>query len=511
MRLKNTMSNVFWNIANQIALIIAGLFIKRILIHTLGTEKLGLNYLFEDMLNVMAIAEVGLTGIVAYHLYEALALQDEIRCMKIINFFRKAYLGIGIIVLMVGVCLIPLLPFFIGNTEMDYLYINLVFILMLLRNTEEYFLSYKSILAVANQKGYLVIRVDVISNIIASALSFVAIIATKNYLYLLMLEITRKIIRDLIVSHMVDGMYPFIKNYKNYSLGKEDIRKIGHDIRHAFIGKVSTAVIYATDNIIISKGLGLRITGLFSNYTLVLYAVQTLLVQVVLSAQASVGNLLVLENTKTVDKVIGKLTFMSFFLVSISGCLLMTLTTPFVSIFFGKEYVLEQVVVFICVCNIYLEIIQKPMIQLANAGGLFREIKIISLISCGINLVLSIIGINLFGIAGVLLGTFISRMVEVILRIKSNYSQIINISSISYYLKMMFYLLVYLGEVVLSYHVCNYINTNQEWSDFIIKTVISAIIPFAINVLIFCRTEEFAYGVGLIKMIFIDRIRKLGQ
>lgn len=501
MRLKNTLSNVFWNIANQIALIIAGLFIKRILIHTLGTERLGLNYLFEDMLNVMAIAEVGLTGIVAYHLYEALALQDETRCMKLINFFRKAYLGIGIFVILIGVCLIPFLPFFIGNTTMDYYYINMVFILMLLRNTEEYFLSYKPILAIANQKGYLVTRVDVISNILASVLSYLAILVTRNYLYLLMIEILRKVIRDLLVSHMVDEMYPFIKNFRRYSLEKTEIGRISHDIRHAFVGKVSTAVIYATDNIIISKGLGLRITGLFSNYTLVLYAVQTLLVQVVLSAQASVGNLLVLENSKTVNKVIGKLTFSSFFLISISGCLLMTLTTPFVSIFFGKEYILEQKIVFICVCNIYLEIIQKPMIQLANAGGLFRETKIISLISCSINLVLSVIGIQLFGIAGVLLGTFISRLVEVILRIKSNYSQILNSSSIKYYLKMTFYLFLFLAEVLLSYYVCSSVATNNEGVNFIAKAAISSLIPFVLNGMIFYRTEEFAYGMGLVKKI----------
>jgi O-antigen/teichoic acid export membrane protein len=119
MRLANTLRNLVWNFIMQLILIITGLLLKKILLDTIGTEKVGLNYVFNDITCLLSIADLGLTGIIAYHLYEPLVRKDELQIIKIMRFFQKTYAVIGCIVIALGLAIMPFLGLVIGDTTID--------------------------------------------------------------------------------------------------------------------------------------------------------------------------------------------------------------------------------------------------------------------------------------------------------------------------------------------------------------------------------------------------------
>ena len=501
MRLGNTLRNLAWNFILQLTLIITGLLLKKILLDTIGTEKVGLNYVFNDIVCLLSIADMGLTGVVAYHLYEPLVRKDELQIIKIMQFFRKAYAVIGCSVMAVGIAILPFLGLIIGSTTIDYRYIYIIFLLFLLRNVEAYFFSYKTILPFADQKSYIAIAIDTITTILHSVISVFILLYTKNYIYVLALEIIKKMINDFIMIHIVNKKYPYIKTWKKVHLDRSEIKKIGLNIRQGFMGKASDMVISTSDNIIMTMFLGLRMTGLFSNYALVIYTIQTMLRQLVASAQASIGNLLITENKETVYSVIKKMTYISFFVASFCGCCLAQLTTPFVSMYFGAEYRLGRAVVIVCVFNIFLDIVQKAMLQLADAGGLFRQTKKINLISCGINVILSLVGVRVLGIMGILLGTLISRTIEFILRIKSNFKLILNVSCRNYLFKVIVYICIFALEIGITGALSYYVRLDNQVLHFTALGLISALLPLVLNTLIYRCTDEFSYMKDILRSL----------
>lgn len=501
MRLTNTLRNMIWNLAAQFTLILTGILFKRVLLNTIGTEKVGLNYVLNDIVGLISIFELGLIGVIAYYLYEPLAKGNTLQIIKILSFFRKAYAVMGAIVIAVSLGVMPFLSYIIGNTSIKPEYIYFAFLLFLLRNTEGYFFSYKQILAYADQKSYIVLFINIITNIVYFIGSVFVILYTRNYLYVLFLEFIKKIITDFILMHIINRWYPYINTKITIPLEKSEVDKIGKDMKNASISNVSKALILTSDNIIMTIFLGLYTTGLFSNYTMVIYTIQIMLQQVISSAQASIGNMMVTENKEVIYSVTRKITFISFFIVSISGNCLMQLTTPFISLFFGEEYVLSQFVVLICIFNIYLDIMQRVMIQLSESGGLFHQIKKINFMSCMINIILSIIGVKVLGITGVLLGTMISRTIEYSLRIKVNFKELLNLSPIEYSLQNAAYLVIFIFELGITHLICYYINISNPLMGFVTFGVIAGAIPVIINVLFYRTTKEFAYMLELIQMM----------
>ena len=73
-----------------------------------------------------------------------------------------------------------------------------------------------------------------------------------------------------------------------------------------------------------------------------------------------------------------------------------------------------------------LYIISLPLLSLINSKGLFKDNKYIIFISAISNIVISIILVNIYGLNGLLIGTVIAFLVNVILKIRIIENKILN-------------------------------------------------------------------------------------
>ena len=140
-RIKNTLLNILTSLGGQLLATILKFVTRTVLIHTLGKAYLGINGLFSDILTMLSLTELGLDTAINFKMYKPLAEKDAQRVRVLLIFYKQAYRIIGIIILLLGLCLIPALPYLIKDYgSLNALGIDavLIFVLYLLQSVSSY-------------------------------------------------------------------------------------------------------------------------------------------------------------------------------------------------------------------------------------------------------------------------------------------------------------------------------------------------------------------------------------
>ena len=113
-------------ISNALALLI-GFISQKIFINILGLEYLGLNGLFTNIISMLDIVELGIGNAIIYNLYKPIVQKDKETIKSLMKFYRKSYILVAIIVLLISLLLIPFLGFFVDLKSVT-IDINITFI-----------------------------------------------------------------------------------------------------------------------------------------------------------------------------------------------------------------------------------------------------------------------------------------------------------------------------------------------------------------------------------------------
>ena len=73
MRKTNSLKNIIGSMASNIITIIIGLVAQALFIKILGSEYLGLNGLFSNVITMLGIVELGVGNAIIYNLYKPIA------------------------------------------------------------------------------------------------------------------------------------------------------------------------------------------------------------------------------------------------------------------------------------------------------------------------------------------------------------------------------------------------------------------------------------------------------
>ena len=114
-RTSNVFKNSIARLLQRFSSIIVQFVLRTIFIYLLGKEYTGVSGLFTDVLNVLSLMEAGLDTSMVYALYKPIAEKDEKRIKALLNFYKKAFAVIGIVVFAVGVSLTPFLGYIVKN------------------------------------------------------------------------------------------------------------------------------------------------------------------------------------------------------------------------------------------------------------------------------------------------------------------------------------------------------------------------------------------------------------
>ena len=497
-RTKNSIRNSSISIITQVSTIIMDFIVKTIFIYILGSEYLGINGLFTNIITLLSLADLGIGVAIPYSLYKPLADKDTKKIKALMNFYRRIYNIIGSVVLIIGLSLTPFLPLIIKNMP-DINGIYFIYDLFVIHSALTYFFVYKKFLIESDQKGYIISNITFICSLLLNITRVIILVLTKNFILYLFCSIVFVIIQNVWYSNKADKMYPFIKEKNKETISKEDKEEISTNVKALLIYKIGTVITLGTDNIVISKFLGLIPVGIYSNYILITNSLNNVLNQVFNAITSSIGNL-----SKSIYE---KLNFFDFYIFSLCSICIFVLINPFVKIWLNDEYVLSNLVSMLLAINFYITGMGYVTNSFRSAYGLFYKARFRPILMVIINIVVSVILVKPLGIAGVVIGTIVSRLLTVSwLDPYVIYKYGFKANVFEYYKTYIYYLLIFLISGGFIYYLTSFINMAN-----ILGWILGAIITFVLYNLIiyilFRKTEEFNYFYDK-AIIFIKKLKK---
>ncbi len=407
-RTKKALSNIVANFFNQIITLLLNFVSRTVFIHTLGVEFLGLNGLFNDILYMLSMADLGFSTAMVYSLYKPIAEKDNKKIAALLSFYKKAYNTIAMIVLVIGLCLTPFVPYIV-NTENDIPLIKVYYIFALAGVVVSYLFVYRTSIITADQKNYIITKITMFVSITRTLCQIVILVLFENYILYLVLGLVFNVFSNLLASNKAVKMYPYIKEKE--LLEKSEIKDIFTNIKSIFIYKLSSVLLNATDNIIISVLFGTIMVGYYSNYQMISTKLTQIIALVFTSVTASVGHVIVTEKEKKRYEVFSIEQTASFVICGVAVPCFFVLINDLIKVWLGEDFSLGIGMAFAASVNLYLSCVLQPLWSYREATGLYRKTKWIMLIAAMANCVLSIVLGRLIGIVGVILASGIARMV----------------------------------------------------------------------------------------------------
>lgn len=499
MRTLLTLKNTYWGIISQVIILLIGFITRKIFLITLGTSYLGLNSLFTNVISLISLAELGISGAIIYHLYKPFKNNDKIEIAKLMNLYKDTYRIIAGSITIIGISFIPFIEYVINDSTFTIVYTRLIFCIFLFDTVVSYFFSYKRSIIFVDQKNYIILVCDTTFRILIAGVNIVVLVLTNNFIIYLLSSVALKLLNNFAIAIIADKKYPYIKSKEK--LEQEKRKEIFINIKDIFINKLSWTITSATDNLIISIYFNLSTIGLIANYNLIILSLQTFVTKILESSQASVGNLLVQGTSNHIYIVLKRLNLLAFFVASLCGVCLFVLINPFISIWIGQEYLVEKTLVAILICNFFLFVVRLPLWQMMGVSGLFKQEKNIALIGTGINLVISLGLVRYVGLSGVFLGTLISILVQIILKIPLFFNEFLKIKPREYFYELLRFVVLFLIETLIAYYISSFIQIENLYLKLIVLLFICLCVPIFINYLVFKNTDEFKYLINLIRKI----------
>ncbi len=494
--------NAVFGVVYQVVNLILSFVCRTFLIKKLGSEILGINSLYGNILTLLSLAELGISNIMLIKIYKPVAEDDTEKVAQYINFYKRVYNIIALVIFVVGMVLVPFLHLIVSNdigiSNKDLIIYYLIF---LLNTVVSYFIVYKQAVLNANQKFYVIKIFNFVNLIVQSALRIVVLFVFPNYKLYLILDCVVTLVTNIILNIYIDKKYPYLRSTKAM-ITKEEQKEVMTNVKDTFLYKLGGVLIGNTDSIIISVVLGTTLVGYMSNYNLVITAVNGIISIIISAIYASVGNLAVSGSPEQSNKVFNVTLGIFHYMAAFCAITMFCTFNNFITIWLkDPQYILGLDTVIAICCNFYLMTAITPIYIFRENYSLFKKAKYYFLIAALVNLVSSIVLAKFLGLTGVVLGTILCRLTTVvILEPPYLYKTVFKKSSKSYFLRQLVMMIVSAAAAAICIMVCNLFSYTVL--NFFIKALICFAVVTILFVFAFCTTPEFKYIINMIKEIF---------
>jgi O-antigen/teichoic acid export membrane protein len=504
MRVKNTIMNITTGITSTLITTIASFILRTIFIQKLGSEYLGINGLLTNILSMLSLAELGIGTAIGFSLYKPLNISDKSKIKSLMFFYKKAYLMIGIFVLVMGLILIPFMPFFVKDIGL-YNDFYLIYFLYLINTAYSYLFSYKRTIIVSDQKGYYLTNKTMIFKIVTTILQGAYLFIANNFIIYLLIQFVMGVIENLVVNKMINKIYPYLKEKDALQLEQSEKKAIYKNIKAMVYHKIGDYCINGTDNIIMSKYISIATVGIYSNYSMIITCVNSFLVTIFNSAGAAFGNLISSETKEMVYEKFKTFDFLAFWLFGFASLSFFFLLNPFIQLWLGDDYLIDTIVVLVVIVNFYFTSMRVPLGIVKSSAGIYDQDKYIPLIQALVNLVVSIVCVKVWGLMGIFVGTLSSSVLVVFAaRPYFVYKYVFKRPFFEYFVEFFKYFFIVIAEALLIYTIFSNIYLADLRLYFIFKIMVLCLVPNIINFLIFRKDKNFLE----LKEILINTVRR---
>ena len=482
------------NLIITIGISITLFLVNRYFAFYLGVQNLGLMKLFTQLLAYLNLAEIGLASASTYALYKPLTEKNYKQISIVINTITSLYNRIFLFILLVGLFLNPVIPFFIKDKIVDkniYLYWSLYVISTALSYS---FVKY-SVLFTADQKFGFVRLIQGGGRIFCQLLQILVIIKLQSFLIFILL---------LILDNIIQYIFYKIHYKKYYSyIFKTEIKdkSITKNLKNLFWHKIAELIVFNTDLILISKFISLEIVGIYASYQMIIQMIMTIINIVLNVLRPKIGKFIAENNKEKIFNYWRHLNILSLFSSILFSSCTYKLINDFIILWLGEKFILSKLTVFLILMNLFIQNFRGITDIFKDGSGFFDDIQL-PISEALINFILSIILVQYIGLNGIVIGTIASNILIIcIARPIMVFKRCFDRNTKDYIKIYGNYLIL----VIVSLLSCNFIlkfislkNVNS-WFDWIVNGVIVGSITFIITFIIFLNNKDFRNNLLLLR------------
>lgn len=491
MRIKKSIINLIYIWGSSILLLAMNFISRRIFLDNLSLDYLGYDSLFTSIFSFLTLSEMGIAGIISYHMYSEIATNNIEEIRKLLYMYKFIYKIVGIFVLCSGILVCPFIPLILTNSTVSdsWSFIYTIYFLQLLATLCTYFLAYRRILYVTYQKVYFTTTVDTIGSLISTSLKIIVLVCWKNYILYLLIAILNSIITNAVISYKSSKDFPEITKI---SISKQDFKNINlfHDVKNMIATKIAITIYGSSDSIITTAFLGSATVGMVGNYQMLSSKLQEFVLTIFRALQGSIGNL-VYDNDK--DKGVNffyALDLIGFFFGYVAGIGLLGVTQIFIPVWLkNPDFRLPFSFLALLSLNVFIALTNNPMNYFRNTLGHFESDRNYMIAAALINVILTLILTPIFGITGVMVGTVVGHLLIYLGRTIVVFKHYVYAKPNKYILTFLLRTLIFVLTGVLITYIGTYLP--EGLIGVLLRGIISVIISTAIFIIYSFKSPAF--------------------
>ena len=383
-------------------------FSRKVFLDCLGAEFIGLTGMLRNIMGYLNVAELGIGTSIVYFLYKPLQEDNHEKINDVISMLAFLYRCIGGIILAGGIFISLFFPWWFGNLETGLPLTYFAFYSFLLSSAAGYIFNYKNLLVSANQKQYMVSAYFQTIGIVQSIVQILLAWYYRNLWLWVIVGLVFTIIGITIFNIRIRQIYPWLnislkKGRKNLKKYPEVLKKT----RQVFIQKIKDLILFRSDEILVGSFVSVVHVALYGNYTVIISKLNFLVNILSEGLNAGVGNLIAEGNENNIMKVFWEMTAARYLILGFVIFPLLLFLQSFVGCWFGEQYLLSELIVYLIIINIFLMLHNGTVLIFIGAHGMFSDIWAVWT-EFFLNISITLLLAPRYGIVGILLGKMIS-------------------------------------------------------------------------------------------------------
>ncbi len=414
---RKSLINVSVSIAFRFVLLILGIVVRRFLIIYIGNEMNGLNSLYESIIGFLTVAELGIGSAITFCMYKPIIEGKKEKVAALYQFFQKTYLAIGGIILVVGIAIMPAIPYLARDYASLNVNLYVTFLLMLISVVLSYVFSSKISLINAYKDDYISTTITSCGLILQHVLQMLVLVFTRSMTWYLACRILAILVQWVITELVARRQHNDIISFSKQTLDAETKVHVAQNVKAMFMHRIGGVLVNSADSIIISAFIGVVALGKFSNYTMIMTAMTSTIMLVFTPLTSIVGHMFASDPEQTkqyfdfffmLNFIIGVVFFLGYYAV----------IDNVITILFGSDLEVAKSISLVITINYFTQFMRQSTLLFRNATGTFYNDRWKPFFEGLSNVVLSIAFVLLFtkwfgedfGIVGVIVATIITNL-----------------------------------------------------------------------------------------------------
>lgn len=383
-------------------------FSRKVFLDCLGAEFIGLTGMLMNIMSFLSVAELGIGTSIVYFLYKPLQEDNHWKINEIMSMLAYLYRCIGLVIGGCGVVVSIFFPWWFSSLSTGLPLVYFAFYSFLATAMVGYLFNYRQLLVGAHQRQYVVNAYFQSIAIIQSVVQIILAYYYRNLWLWVAVGLVFTFIGCIIFNYRIRKEYPWLR--VNLREGKANLRKypeVLRKTRQIFVQRIKDFILYRSDEILVGTFVSVVQVAFYGNYTIITNKLNFLVNILSDGMGAGIGNLVAEGNDQNTMKVFWELTAIRFLITGIVVFGLLLFLQPFVTCWFGAQYRLSDLIVYLLVFNIFIFLSRGVVETYISAHGLFSDVWA-AWTELALNLTITLCLAPFYGIVGILLGKIIS-------------------------------------------------------------------------------------------------------